>query len=226
MLIALYDTRNPGVGYNVLEGGAGFTGPFTKEHRDKLSTAAKKSRFWLKAAEQAKGVPRPADVCARIAKANTGKTRSLETRNKIRLNRLSQPDPRLGKTHSQKTKDQISAAKKGSPSQMKGKHHTKTANDKNRKAHLIDIQGKSFGNLVPMSIAGRSSSGEANWLIRCVVCGAEAEVRSSRIRSGESHFMKSHDHWLPPTKPINNTSSPFCDATTARLPLLLRTDGT
>jgi hypothetical protein len=45
LLIALYDTRNPDIGYNICKGGEGFTGEFTAEHRRKMRENA--SRYWL-----------------------------------------------------------------------------------------------------------------------------------------------------------------------------------
>ena len=36
LLIALYDTRNPEIGYNICKGGEGFTGPHSEEARIKI----------------------------------------------------------------------------------------------------------------------------------------------------------------------------------------------
>jgi hypothetical protein len=41
MLIALYDTRNPEVGYNICRGGEGFTGTHSLEARAKVTAALK-----------------------------------------------------------------------------------------------------------------------------------------------------------------------------------------
>jgi group I intron endonuclease len=194
LLIALYDTRNHEVGYNICKGGEGHTGPMnlSPEARAELSERAKRTKPYLKAALVLRGVPRPADVRAQISKSNTGKTHSLETKGKLREARLQQPDPRLGKTHSEKTKKRISDVKKGTPSAFRGKRHTDEAKSKNRQAHIINIQGQQFGNVVPVSIVGTAANSSANWLVRCMVCGTEGVVRGDRVRNGQSHFMKVH----------------------------------
>ena len=191
--IALFDTRNPDIGYNICRGGEGFTGEFTAEHRAKLSTAAKITKNYLKSADVTRGVPRTLDVRTRISKSNTGKQHTLETRDKLREARLQQPDPRLGTTHSEETKKRISEAKKGNPSTFKGRHHTEEAKEKNRQAHTLNLQGQQFGGVVPILVVGSSSS-KANWLVRCNTCGVEGVVRSDRVRNGDSRFMKTHAH--------------------------------
>lgn len=196
--IALFDTRNPEVGYNICKGGEGFTGPFTVEHRAKLSSSIRTA--WANDSQRKRnqsirltGVPRTLDVRTRISKSNTGKTQSVETRAKLREARLQQPDPRLGTTHSETTKQRISEAKMGTPSAFKGRHHTDEAKEKNRQAHTLDLRGRQFGGVVPISVVGSSSS-KANWLVRCDVCGIDGVVRSDRVRNGDSRFMKTHAH--------------------------------
>jgi group I intron endonuclease len=198
LLIALYDTRNPEIGYNICKGGEGFTGEFTVEHRAKLSKAAKQS--WnndpqrkLVMSELKAGVPRPLDVRARISKGNTGKTHSIETRAKLRANRLIQADPRLGTRHTEDTKRQISVAKKGLPSTFLGKNHTYEAKKKNRQAHILDLTGQQFGNILSVELF--ESSSHASWRVRCLVCAAEGVVtRSSRVVQGKSRFARAHRH--------------------------------
>ena len=191
--IAFLHSQDPEYGYNICRGGEGFTGPFTVEHRAKLSLAAKVNKNYLRAAETTRGVPRPLDVRSRISKSNMGKVVSLRTRDKLRVARLAQPDPRLGMHHSEVTKKRMSDDKKGMLGPFRGKHHTAKSKNKIRRARVLDLEGRRFGNVVPISI-GRSSSRKAYWLVRCVECGVEGVVRSDRIRNGNSRFMSVHKH--------------------------------
>jgi group I intron endonuclease len=118
---------------------------------------------------------------------------SLEHREKIRVNRLAQPDPRLGTHHSEETKIRISAAKKGQIPWMKGKRHTDESKNKNRQAHLLDLKGQQFGGVIPVSVA-KLSSGPVYWRVQCIICNVEGIVRSDRIRNGGSRFMTAHIH--------------------------------
>lgn len=119
---------------------------------------------------------------------------SVEHREKIRVNRLLQPDPRLGTHHSDETKKRISEAKKGTPSWMHGRQHTEESNEKNRQAHIHDLQGQQFGNVLVVSLAGTSGS-HAEWTVHCTACGAEGIVRrGGRVKNGDSAFMRAHKH--------------------------------
>jgi group I intron endonuclease len=194
LLIKALKTQHPDIGYNICDGGEGHRTSPTLESRAKMSKAAKINCNYLKATQAITGVPRPDNVRAKISKAHSGKCLSDETKRKLRKARLAQPDPRLGTHHSEETKKRISEVKKGSPSAFRGRHHSAKSNEKNRRAHLIDLRGQQFNNVIPVSVVGRSSSGAANWLVQCVVCGAEGIVRSNRIRNGDSRFMKIHAH--------------------------------
>jgi group I intron endonuclease len=119
---------------------------------------------------------------------------SLEHRAKIRVNRLAQPDPRLGTRHSEETKKRISEAKRGQTPWMKGKRHTEEAKNRNRQAHILDLRGKQFGNVLPVSAV--ESRDKTKWAVRCVVCGSTGVVRGDRVRNGDSAFMRAHQHTL------------------------------
>jgi group I intron endonuclease len=138
--IAFLKSQDPEYGYNICRGGEGFTGPFSIEHRAKLSAAAKINCNYLKAAQAAEGVARSADVRARISAARFGYRQTSSTKEKLRLKRLLQPDPRLGTHHSKATKKRISDAKKGTPSPFRGRHHTDESKERNRQAHLKHVQ--------------------------------------------------------------------------------------
>jgi|GEM_PF-3015303 len=196
--IAFLRSQDPEYGYNICRGGEGFTGTFSAESRAKMSIAQK--RIWSDpelrkshdvAMELRRGIPRPTNVRNAISAARFGYKHSSEAVDKIRANRLAQPDPRLGTHHTEEAKKRMSLAKMGSPGTFRGKHHTDEAKEKNRQAHLLDLRGYQFGNVIPVSVMGSSSS-KVNWLVRCVVCGVEDTVRSDRVRNGESHFMKVH----------------------------------
>jgi group I intron endonuclease len=199
LLIALFDTRNPEVGYNICKGGEGFTGTHSEESKKRMSARAieawdRDPQRKLDMSALKSGVPRTLDVRTRISKSNTGKEHTLETRAKLREARFQQPDPRLGTTHSEATKKRISEAKMGTPSAFKGRHHTDEAKEKNRQARIHNLQGQTFGNLLTLSLTGTRAT-HAIWQVQCVVCGAEGVVvRSGRVQSGNSRFAKAHSH--------------------------------
>jgi hypothetical protein len=199
LAIALYDTRNPDVGYNICKGGEGFTGKHSPEAKTKMSIQAKKA--WANDPQRKlnqsllrTGVPRPLEVRAKISKSNMGKVATQETKEKIRANRLLQADPRLGTTHSEDSKRKMSEANRGKPSHMRGKQHTEESNKKNRQAHIKALDGCQFGNMLVLSLAGTVAT-HAYWSVRCTVCNEEGVVtRTSRVLSSQSRFARKHRH--------------------------------
>ncbi len=188
-LIEIFGARR--YGYNICAGGRGAIGyHHTPEARAKIVA----SRNWEKAAETNRGVPRSIDIRAKISKSNLGKIFSSDTREKLRLKRLLQRDPRLGTHHSEASKKRMSDAKKGCIGTFLGKHHTDQSKEKCRLAHLLNLQGQQFGNVLVVSLAG-TPRGHAEWVVRCVVCGTEGTAkRSGRVKSGDSAFMRAHLH--------------------------------
>ncbi len=192
--IAFLRSQDPEYGYNICRGGEGFTGPHTAKAKAKMSVAAKITCNYLKAAEANRGKPRPPQVGEAVRRMRTGSKATTETKEKIRAARLAQSDPRLGTHHSEATKKRMSDAKKGTPSTFRGKRHTDKSNEKNRQAHLLNLQGQQFGNVLVVSLAG-TPQGHAEWMVRCVVCGTEGTAkRSGRVRSGDSAFIRAHLH--------------------------------
>jgi hypothetical protein len=190
--ISFLKSQDSNYGYNICRGGEGFTGKFTTEHRTKLSKAAYITRNYLKGAQATRGIPRTPEIKTKISKGNTGKIRSEETLEKLRFiqgNRLNHPH--TGKFHSEETKKQISDAKRGCPGTMNGKHHSEESKEKNRKAHIINLKDKQFGNILVVSFSHSSSS--AYWKVQCGVCQVKDTIRSDRIRDGDSRFMKTHN---------------------------------
>jgi hypothetical protein len=193
-------SQDPEYGYNICKGGEGHTGPLSQETRQKISTHHKqmwtnpeiKQHFLTQmiVGHRNSSSWHTPEGLEKIKQAIAGLKRTPETCNKIRIKRLLQPDPRRGKHHSEKTKKRISEVKKGTPSSFRGKHHSDESKEKNRKAHLINLQGQDFGNVIPMSLV--ASNPQSKWAVKCIVCGSEGIVRGDRIRSGDSAFMRAH----------------------------------
>lgn len=85
LLIYALKCQHPDVGYNICDGGEGFTGPFTEAHRAKLRAASlghvvtEETRAKIKKNMS----PKPPEFGAVIRKALTGRTWTPEQRAKI-----------------------------------------------------------------------------------------------------------------------------------------------
>jgi len=214
--IAFLKSQDPEYGYNICRGGEGFTGPFTAEHRAKLSKGIKAS--WTperRAAQSAKrkGVPRPPQVGEAVRRMRTGVKASAETKHKIRAARLSQPDPRLGTHHSEATKKRMSDAKKGMPSSFRGKHHTDETKEKCRQGGLIGgRKAVESGQLASISGLGGRKAVESGQVQALGRVQGQKNVESgllARLRTSKHQKFAIHARWHT-NRGINNPACELC----------------
>ena len=118
-------------GYNLTEGGDGWSGGPCEETRRKLSEIHKnisdETRRKMSLANKGrtpynKGKHLSEEQKRKIGEGNKGKTMSEEARRKISEAIGGKKHPMFGKHHSEESKKKMSNAKKGKPSHNKGKH--------------------------------------------------------------------------------------------------------
>jgi hypothetical protein len=165
LLIALYDTRNPEVGYNICRGGEGYTGPFTDYMREQWMSGNR--AYW--------------------------KSKSLVGKTFHRLTVESEvPDKRQkGKklwnclcSCGSRTIVQTDKLKSGGIKSC-GCFHTE------RQQHrwdTLDLVGEVFGDLTVVAKAG-SLKHQRLWTCRCA-CGGETSVRTNSLKMGNSKRCK------------------------------------
>lgn len=125
--IALFNSRNPEVGYNICRGGEGFSGPHSQATREKIAAASRDmwNRPEVRDAIISKVIGHPAypnavkavitrnklgpseETRGKLKIAHTGLTRSLESREKQRQSVLGSNNHFYGKTHSEETLTKI-----------------------------------------------------------------------------------------------------------------------
>ena len=127
--IKLFKTLYPN-GYNLTEGGDGWSGGPCEETRRKLSeihknisdeTRRKMSLAGKGRTPYNKGKHLSEEQKRKIGEGNKGKTMSEEARRKISEAIGGKKHPFFGKHHSEESKKKMSLAKKGKPSHNKGK---------------------------------------------------------------------------------------------------------
>lgn len=109
LLIALYDTRNPEVGYNICQGGEGFTGTHTEEWKKNQSVRMKEIwsdlEYKVKTVEALRQAASTPERRAELSKATSKSWANPEFRSKNRAairEATSKPDYRITQSVSQK----------------------------------------------------------------------------------------------------------------------------
>ena len=98
--IRFYDARNPKIGYNLTDGGDGFSGNHSEDTKKRLSI--------LKI-----GGKHTQEHTDKIAAGNRGKVVSSEAKQKMSIAQLGENNSFYGKQHSEETKEKNSKAKIG-----------------------------------------------------------------------------------------------------------------
>jgi hypothetical protein len=200
LLIALYDTRNPEVGYNICKGGEGFTGEFTPEHRKKISDSNKK--VW------ATDPQRRVNMIEKM----TGREHAPESIAKMKM--IPKSERQLGNLQLAQSPENIAKRTKTIRSQprtekqqeawklMLSTHHNKglpkgykhpeatkkkfSASLKGRSAsNRVDMTGKTINGIVVLDRVESSKSGKARWNCRCP-CGNLFTALGDNLRSSNT----------------------------------------
>jgi hypothetical protein len=167
-LIALYDTRNPEIGYNICHGGEGYTGPFTAEM--KAAWCEGNKRYWSK------------------------RKQSLVGQSFNQLTVLSEADSRIDKRAWKSkrawncictcgTTTVVSTDKlKSNGIQSCGCLGNGAQNV--RRWSKMDLTGQTFGKLTVKAEAPHYRT-QRQWNCKCV-CGKRTIVRTGSLRSGNT----------------------------------------
>jgi len=181
LLIALYDTRNPEIGYNICKGGEGFTGTHTDEWKQMMrermtgrvvspETCAKlkalpKNEAQLKSLELCQ-LPENIAKRTETIRATPRSEKQQEAWQKALANHHSGlPE---GYTHSEETRKKFSAALKGRPA-----------------LNRVDMIGQVINGVTVLERAESSKSGKARWRCRCH-CGSFFIAAGDNLRSGNT----------------------------------------
>ena len=178
LLIALYDTRNPKVGYNICKGGEGFTGTHSDEWKQKMRAKMLGRTFSPEAIAKMKAhIPTSSQL------ANLKRARDLETIEKVKKTKR-QKGPSIkhmenwkkilatkhnnglpkGYTHSEATRKKLSVSLKG------------------RKApNIIDMSGQTINGIAVLERAESTKKGLARWYCKCF-CGNFFTTSGSVLR--------------------------------------------
>ena len=181
LLIALYDTRNPEVGYNICKGGEGFTGKHTEEWRQMMRVKMTGRVFSPETIVKMKALPKneaqlrslelcqlPENIMKRTETIrNTPRSeKQREVWQKVLANHHSGlPE---GYKHSKETIQKFSASLKG-----------RTAPNR------VDMIGQTINGVTVLERVESSKSGKARWLC-CCHCGNSFVTSGDNLRSGNT----------------------------------------
>lgn len=174
--INLLQSRDPRVGYNICRGGEGFTGPHSKETRQKMSVSHRGEVFSpervanLRTAQQK--IPHP-ELIPNFAKEMSGEVVNGVTI----IERAS--DTKWKKAVWQCRCHCGNAFTADGTSLRYG--HTKSCGC--LKGGAVDMAGKVINGVVVIKRVANNKRGDAYWLCRCG-CGKDFTVRGSHLRSG------------------------------------------
>lgn len=172
LLIALYDTQNPEVGYNICKGGEGYTGPFTDEM--KAAWCAGNKRYWEERKQDLTGQPFNRLTVLSEAESKTSK-RGWKTR------RVWNCVCTCGNLVTVST-DKL----KNGGVQSCGCLHIER-----QKARWDSLVGQTFGKLTVEAEADRYRS-QRRWHCICE-CGVRTVVRTNSLRSGNTKSCGCHN---------------------------------
>jgi hypothetical protein len=181
LLIALYDTRNPEIGYNICKGGEGFTGTHTDEWKQMMrermtgrvvspETCAKlkalpKNEAQLKSLELCQ-LPENIAKRAETIRATPRSEKQQEAWQKALANHHSGlPE---GYTHSKETRKKFSTSLMGRAA-----------------LNRVDMIGQVINGVTVLERAESSKSGKARWRCRCH-CGSFFIAAGDNLRSGNT----------------------------------------
>jgi len=154
LLIALYDTRNPEIGYNICKGGEGFTGTHSLEAREKIGKASKAAwldpNYRVNFSEKMKGHP-VSDKTINRLRALRGSKASEETKHKL-------SEAHKGNTHSEKTKAKMSVAHMGHETPM----DTRKKLGVSKRGNRNPMKNPEVAKKVSQALTGRSQPVEVN----------------------------------------------------------------
>jgi hypothetical protein len=153
-LIALYDTRNPEVGYNICKGGEGRTGPQSEEAKRKIGLAAKKA--WTSPEYRANFTVKTlghavSDKVIAELKSRTVSKASAETKLKL-------SESHKGKVHSEGTRNKMSASHMGHGTSLE----TRTKLSKSKLGNRNPMKTPETSKRVSIALTGRVQPAAVN----------------------------------------------------------------
>ena len=166
VLIELWDTRNPEVGYNICKGGEGYTGPFTEDMKKAWCDGNK--RYWDERKQNLVG-----QTFSRLTVLSEADTQvdKRSWKSKRKWNCVCSCG-----NHTRVTTDKLKSGGIKSCGCLTSETATK-------RVGRTDLIGKVFSKLTVEEDAGRCTWGKKLWKCRCE-CGNYTTIRTGALKSG------------------------------------------
>jgi len=179
LLIALYDTRNPEVGYNICRGGEGFSGPHSEETKQLMREKMTGRTFSPESIAKMKAIPKTEVQLKNLQLCQLPENIAKRTET-IRSTPRSDEQQEAGQSLlSAHHNNGLPKGYRHSPGTLK----KLSASLKGREApNRINMTGQTINGIAVLERAGSSKSGKARWTCRCY-CGQTFVASGDNLRN-------------------------------------------